>query len=68
MTVETGCRLHNNCFTCPFPTCLQGQRIYADHEKRKELIKEQAQKGVPKLQIAEQFNVSLRTVDRDLAS
>jgi hypothetical protein len=65
---DTGCSLHNSCFTCPFPQCRYDERLTtqaanAIRRRTEELAKE----GLAARQIARRLNRAEGTIFRILA-
>ena len=62
--VNNGCILHNDCFTCPYPDCIDGQNKVAMLKKAKAVgLKEL---GYSNSEIAQRIGVSKRHVSRYL--
>jgi len=68
MAKDTGCKLHDDCLTCPFPYCIYDIKRGAIRKatmQRSAIIKQMA-KSCSIEDIAKQFGVSVRTVQRAL--
>jgi len=65
---DTGCELHDNCLTCPFPECLYDEKrglARAKTAQRHATIRRMS-KYHSDMEIAEQLGISIRTVQRAL--
>ena len=64
--MKKGCKLHNNCFTCPFPDCIANRYVSpAKQTRQKQIVDLIVQNKHPR-EIATEVNVSLRTVQRHM--
>jgi len=61
--METGCKYHDDCLTCPFPECIEGDEVAYLRWKASRLVEE----GLMKPEIAKRLNKSERTIQRYLA-
>lgn len=68
--LDTGCELAPSCLECPFPRCIEelpgGVTRAARHKRNNELI-QRAKEGISTAQLAEEFGISRRSVQRLLA-
>ena len=69
LAADTGCKLHDDCLTCPFPECIYnmplGDRMSIASKIRHDRIRYLA-KSMNVKDIAEQLGISTRTVQRAL--
>ena len=66
--VNNGCRLYQDCFTCPYEECVDGSRHGRTivKEIRYSQIREMAGQGIGRRKIAKELGVSIQTVRRAL--
>ena len=67
---DTGCEVSPRCLNCPLPVCKHDNPRawqYGDVDLRNQAIVKERENGATLVSIAEQFGLSLRTVNRIMA-
>lgn len=64
--METGCKLHNDCFTCPFPDCVIDKTQYLAAETQRVRAKVMYNSGASTKEIATCLGKSIRTIQKYL--
>ena len=65
-TIKGGCKYHNDCFTCPYPDCIEGKGFKRSKLKGRQEARILFLDNVPLKDIALQMGKSKRTIQRYL--
>jgi len=66
---DNGCKLYPDCLTCPLPNCIydtrRGKQVILNRIRNAEIVR-QVKLGKSSEELAEQFGVGVRTIQRAL--